>query len=86
MHYGLSLLYLLQALLKRKDMRDDIDADHHTDGVLRDILDAAYAKKMSTSNNELLLAFYHDELEVANPLGSRRGKHKLGIYAFTGPS
>ena len=26
----------------------------------------------------ILLAFYFDELEVADPLGSKRGKHKLG--------
>lgn len=30
------------------------------------------------ANDHLLLSFYYDELEVANPLGSRRGKHKLG--------
>ena len=27
----------------------------------------------------IILAFYYDELEVANPLGSKRGKHKLGL-------
>ena len=30
-------------------------------------------------NQETLqLAFYFDDLEVANPLGSKRGKYKLG--------
>ncbi len=41
-------------------------------GVLRDVMDGAYAKGASQTN-ELRLAFYHDELEVANPLGLRRG-------------
>ena len=52
-------------------------------GVLQDVCDGEYVKThlMSGStctNNHLLLSFYYDELEVANPLGSRRGKHKLG--------
>ena len=32
----------------------------------------------STTSDHLLLSFYYDELEVVNPLGSWRGKHKLG--------
>ena len=30
------------------------------------------------SKKTITLAIYFDDLEVANPLGSRRGKHKLG--------
>ena len=30
------------------------------------------------SQEVILLAFYFDELEEADPLGSKRGKHKLG--------
>ena len=53
----------------------------NTGGVLQDVCDGDYVKTRFISrstNDHLLLSFYYDELEVANPLGSRRGKHKLG--------
>ena len=37
-----------------------------------------YFRNMATREPTLFLALYHDDLEVANPLGSRRGVHKLG--------
>jgi hypothetical protein len=51
-------------------------ASHDT--VLRDFCDGAYIKNHLSVQHNLLLSFYFDELEVANPLGSKRGKHKLG--------
>ena len=33
---------------------------------------------VNKNKDTLLLAFYFDDLETANPLGSRRGKYKLG--------
>lgn len=51
------------------------------DGVYRDLCDGNFVQNhpMFKENQEkLLLSFYFDELEVANPLGSKRGKHKLG--------
>ena len=53
----------------------------NTGGVLQDVCDGEYVKThliSGSTNDHLLLSFYYDELEVANPLGSRRGKHKLG--------
>lgn len=50
-------------------------------GVLHDDCDGEYVKthlSSGSTNDYLLLSLYYDELEVANPLGSRRGKHKLG--------
>ena len=47
--------------------------------MLRDFCDGVFTKKIITTDEiTLLLAFYYDDLEVANPLGSRRGTHKLG--------
>ncbi len=53
------------------------------DAVLRDICDGSYVKNHHTfhqHSNTLFFSFYYDELEVANPLGSKRGKHKLGDF------
>ena len=33
----------------------------------------------STDASSLQIVLYYDELEICNPLGSRRKKHKLGI-------
>ena len=34
----------------------------------------------SSDNSALQLILYYDELELCNPLGSRRKKHKIGSY------
>lgn len=53
--------------------------DWKYDGILLDFCDGAFVKKITTTSEPTLhLAFYHDDVEVANPLGSRRGTHKLG--------
>lgn len=51
------------------------------DAVYRDFCDGSYIKNNPSfqHDNVLLISFYYDELEVANPLGSKRGKHKLGL-------
>ena len=50
------------------------------DGVFRDFCDGTFVKNHPgiQHTDALLLSLYFDELEVANPLGSKRGKHKLG--------
>ena len=53
--------------------------------MLGDFCDGEFIKNhpLVTANPEsLMLAFYFDDLETANPLGSRRGKHKLGRLTF----
>ena len=50
------------------------------DTVFRDFCDGSYVRQHPTfRTTDVLLSFYFDELEVANPLGSKRGKHKLGM-------
>lgn len=60
------------------------------DGAYRDFCDGSFVQNhpMFKENREvLLLSFYFDEVEVANPLGSKRGKHKLGMcHAFMSSS
>ena len=70
----------MQALLGLSDVLEEVETNRcSTGGVLQDVFDGEYAKThYGTMNDHLLLALYYDELEVANPLGSRRGKHKLG--------
>ena len=53
------------------------------DGILRDYCDGCVLENhpmFKESRETLQLSFYFDELEVANPLGSKRGKHKLGWF------
>ena len=38
----------------------------------------------STDSDALQIVMYYDDVETANPLGSYRGKHKLGIYRWYG--
>lgn len=33
--------------------------------------------------NAIRLDLYYDDIELANPLGSKRGKHKMGMFYFT---
>lgn len=79
--------YCFQALLAKHEVRDEIDQGHCAPiGVLGDFCDGEFIKNhpLVTDNPEMLmLAFYFDDLETANPLGSRRGKHKLGkLFQF----
>ena len=69
-------------LLEKVDVQKEVTSgvSCSKDGTIRDIMDGKYVTKHGYSTDDLLLAFYHDELEVANPLGSRRGKQKLGKH------
>ena len=65
------------------DIRDEIEYGHRASaGVLCDFCDGEIVKNhpiVKANPKALLLAVYFDDLEVANPLGSKRGKHKLGM-------
>ena len=63
---------------------EEIECGHASkDDVYRDFCDGNFVKSHPVLQQQgketvIQLAFYFDELEVANPLGSKRGKHKLG--------
>lgn len=51
-------------------------------GLLHDFRDGTIYKNhplFSTDGHALQLVIYYDDVETANPLGSYRGRHKLGI-------
>ena len=70
-----------QALLSKSDVLEEVQTSRVSlDSVYRD---GSFIKNhpMFKQNSEMLqLILYFDELEVANPLGSKRGKHKLGNF------
>ena len=73
------------------DVMEEIQASHFSsEGIYRDFCDGSYVQchpMLKQDNQRLHLLFYFDEIEVANPLGSKRGKHKLGnVKVYTSKS
>nr|XP_037286457.1 uncharacterized protein LOC119179483 [Rhipicephalus microplus] len=59
------------------------EAENHTPTVYRDFTDGQLYRQhlrslvSSTTTHTIVLLFYSDEIEIVNPLGAKRGKHKL---------
>lgn len=56
--------------------------ERYDDIILADICDGQFIKThpiFQTDRNAIQIMAYHDEIEVANPLGYKASKHKLGI-------
>ncbi|KAL3989131.1 hypothetical protein ACER0C_013449 [Sarotherodon galilaeus] len=56
------------------------------EGVYADLIDAAYVKRcplFSAEKDALQIQLFYDDFETANPLGSKKGIHKLGAIYFT---
>ena len=88
------ILYIVDAIWIRIFFQ--VSKSHHQDvGLFGDFCDGSLYKShplfssSTGSGGALCLQFvlYYDDVEVTNPLGSRRGKHKLGkhgcIVVFT---
>lgn len=59
---------------------------HKHDDVIEDVCDGQYFKThplFSKDSTALQIMLYYDELEIANALGSKTGKHKLGNSLMT---
>ncbi len=57
----------------------------HQDGIYKDINDGSYFKKhmlFGQKVHALQIQLYYDDFETANPLGSKKGIHKLGCVYF----
>lgn len=55
---------------------------HPSENILGDFCDSKKYRNntlFATDPKSLQLILYYDELEVCNPLGSHRKKHKLGM-------
>lgn len=66
----------------KQEICDEIETRHCASaGVLHDFCDGEFVRThplVKQNSETLLLELYFDDLEIANPLGSRRGKYKLG--------
>ena len=59
------------------------NSHQRNDGKIEDFCDGeAFSEHplFSSDPTALQLFLYYDEVEIANPLGSKTGKHKLGMY------
>ena len=70
------------ALLQNPDVLWEIDNPHSSqDGTLQDVVDGEFYKNhpiFSVHEDALVLLGYYDDLEIANPLGSKSKIHKIG--------
>ena len=67
-------------------MKDELATTHtSTDNIKRDYCDGSFYKNhplFSKDKAALQIIVYYDDIEVANPLGSRAGNHKLGTCNY----
>lgn len=68
------------SILKLKNIKSGIcDGDY----IKKLVADKEESNKNKTNSNQdiiLLFAFYYDDIEVVNAIGSSRTKHKLGNF------
>ncbi|XP_028395767.1 uncharacterized protein LOC114519789 [Dendronephthya gigantea] len=84
--YQIPLLKSLEALLQNPDILKEVDNAHCSDDdVLRDVMDGEFFRShpiFSCHKDALQLFGYYDDLEIANPLGSKAKIHKIGVFYF----
>ena len=77
----------LGVLLSNIKIQEEINnVKASNDGVLRHYCDGAQFKShplLSTYPDSLQISLFYDEFEVCNPIGSKRGIHKLGGLYYT---
>lgn len=62
-----------------------LQTKQQTEGIYRDVCDGQYFKSndlFSKQKYALQIQIYYDDFETANPLGSKKGIHKLGCIYF----
>ena len=77
---------LLKCVLESKGFMREILLYHPSnDGVMRDFHDGLFCKEHDFFANQknIRLLLYVDECEIANPLGSKAGLHKIGVIYCT---
>ncbi|XP_065892035.1 uncharacterized protein [Dysidea avara] len=81
------LLDVLANVLKCPRVYEEIVQGHtRSDNIVEDFCDSPKVKNhplFSKQKHSLQIILYFDELELCNPLGSFRKKHKLGCYYYT---
>lgn len=79
------ILATLESIFKSKHMAEMLKNSGPSDSRLRDISDGSFLKThplFSTERHTVQIQMFYDDFEVANPLGSKRGIHKLGAILF----
>ncbi|XP_059417348.1 uncharacterized protein LOC132152611 isoform X1 [Carassius carassius] len=81
------ILETLKAILQNRHLTDLFKPRHvPKEGVNFDLSDAAHFKShplFYTDKDALQIQLFYDDFETANPLGSKKGIHKLGAIYFT---
>lgn len=82
------LLPTIERLLQNKKLIQEIEKGHKSneDGVMKDYCDGQHFNSHplnAVSPQWLQIFLYFDDLELCNPLGSRRTIHKIGAFYFT---
>lgn len=81
------ILSSLKSMFKNNDLKDAFLQDNLSEkGIYKDIRDGSYFQNhplFAQQRHALQLLIYYDDFETANPLGSKRGIHKLGCVYFT---
>jgi len=76
-----------QALLENPAVRQEVLVTHNsTSGFMRDFCDGEFIKQhpvFMKHPTALQIVLYYDDIEIANPLGSKAGIHKLGKLHHT---
>lgn len=83
------IIEVLTNYCSHEDIFDEIQANNHLDkdpDYLSDYSDGTHFKQhpfFKVNPHALRLHFYEDEFEIANPLGSKKNKHKLCAFYYT---
>ncbi|KAJ8274815.1 hypothetical protein COCON_G00094400 [Conger conger] len=81
------ILETLKSIFQNPELADMLKPRHMTkEGVYADLRDATYFKEsplFSVEKDSLQIQLFYDDFETANPLGSKKGIHKLGAIYFT---
>lgn len=80
------ILGTLKSLFTNQELRSCFhQGKSHEDGIYGDINDGSYLRShslFSEQEHALQIQLYYDDFETANPLGPKRGSHKLGCIYF----
>lgn len=81
------IIKTLEMIFDHNKVREFCDIGHcSNDGLLRDYCHGKQFKEhllFMINDTAIQICLYFDELEAVNPLGSRRGIHKIGVLYST---
>lgn len=81
------ILETLKSIYKNPNVMEMMKRDsEQRENMLYDLCDGDYFKShalFSTQRHAIQIQLFYDDFETANPLGSKRGIHKLGAIYFT---